>query len=259
MEGLFFESSLTTPFHFLNAAALAANPSNPVRGLNYHKLDFPRGLTYLALYGVDYYVAWTDEAADLARGEGLEEIASPEPVVIFKLPDVTMVDVAEFQPVVYTGDEPFLDAALNWYDDYRSTDHWMVVEGPEDWPTVEDSEGPFAIGEPLVGSTEGAVSDVVIDDHSISFTTTAIGKPHLVKVSYFPAWSVDGADGPYRAAPSLMIVVPTEENVVLEFKNGVPENVGAVLTVVTILGLGGWWVYNRRRRRRDLIVPMVTE
>ena len=35
MEGLYFESSATTSFHFLTVSELAAHPSNPVRGLVY--------------------------------------------------------------------------------------------------------------------------------------------------------------------------------------------------------------------------------
>ena len=34
-EGLFFEASGTTPYHFLTAAAMSANSSNPVRELRY--------------------------------------------------------------------------------------------------------------------------------------------------------------------------------------------------------------------------------
>ena len=39
----------------------------------------------------------------------------------------------------------------------------------------------------------------------------------LVKVSYFPNWEVDGAEGPYRIAPNLMVVVPTEQEVRLHY------------------------------------------
>ena len=34
-EGLFFESSLSTPFHFLNQAELSKDPSSPIPGLDY--------------------------------------------------------------------------------------------------------------------------------------------------------------------------------------------------------------------------------
>ncbi len=51
---------------------------------------------------------------------------------------------------------------------------------------------------------------------SISFDVDQVGVPVLVKVSYFPNWKVEGAEGPYRVAPNQMIVVPTENDVELQ-------------------------------------------
>ncbi len=51
----------------------------------------------------------------------------------------------------------------------------------------------------------------------MSFKVSEIGVPVLVKVSYFPNWEVDGAKGPWRATPNLMVVLPTEEEVVLTY------------------------------------------
>ncbi len=89
----------------------------------------------------------------------------------------------------------------------------------------------------------------MIDDHNISFTTTAIGVPHLVKISYFPNWEATGADGPYRAAPSLMIVIPTQAEVSLEFARTWTENLGMVLTLISLV-FAGWWVSRSRAKRR---------
>jgi uncharacterized membrane protein len=72
----------------------------------------------------------------------------------------------------------------------------------------------------------------------------------MVKVSYFPNWQVEGGEGPYRAAPSLMVVVPTEENVVLEFRNTSAENIGIALSVLALGGLAAY-AYLRRRERRE--------
>ncbi len=244
MEGLFFESSLSTPFHFLNASEVSEKPSNPVRGLTYRPLDFERAIPHLAVFGVDYYVAWTDAAKEAAAAAGLPKIVDVEPWSVFDLPDSPLVEIADRQPLNYVGDEPFVEAALNWYDDIEGLDQWMVVDGPEDWPQIADFEGPFDGGARF--DTRGAqVTAVDISDHRISFRTDAVGVPHLIKVSYFPAWSATGAEGPYRAAPSLMIVVPTEESVVIEFKNGVPENIGLALTAISLVGLL-WWEVRRR-------------
>ena len=60
MEGLYFESSATTSFHFLTVSELAAHPSNPVRGLVYGSLarlrprrEAPADARRPLLHGVD--------------------------------------------------------------------------------------------------------------------------------------------------------------------------------------------------------------
>ena len=138
--------------------------------------------------------------------------------------------------------------ALNWYDDLGTLDRWIAADGPPDWPRFDDPLGPYDEGRPLATAGE-TVRNIEIDDHRISFETTAVGVPHLVKTSYFPNWEATGADGPYRAAPSLMIVVPTDEKVLLEFGNTWTENVGMLLTL-TALAFVGWWLYARRSLRR---------
>ena len=246
MEGLFFESSLTTPFHFLNASEVSEKPSNPVRGLNYRGFDMERGIKHLAVYNVDYYVSYTEAGAEAARLEGLTQVGVAPPWTIFELPRSSLVDVATSEPAVWAGGGDFLDPALEWYDDVDNMDKWLVADGPAGWKRVEAVDERLVSVEPVVGS--GAVTDVVSDDHRISFTTSAVGVPHLVKVSYFPNWTAEGAEGPYRAAPSLMVVVPTREQVVLEFKNTYAENLGMALTLTALVGMGVY-AYQRHRRR----------
>ncbi len=244
MEGLFFESSLTTPFHFLNASEVSERPSNPVRGLNYRGLDFDRGLKHLALYDVAYYVSYTERGAQEARAAGLEELAVSPPWTIFALPESSAVDVATVRPVVWAGEEDFVEASLRWYDDVDNLDRWMVADGPASWDRVSAVEDRLESTVPYVGA-DPVVSDVVVGDGTVSFTTTAVGIPHLVKVSYFPNWEATGAEGPYRAAPSLMIVVPTQEQVTLEFVDKGAEKLGMAATIIALVGLG---VYGYRRR-----------
>jgi hypothetical protein len=248
MEGVFFESSLTTPFHFLNAAEVSNRPSNPVRGLNYHGMDFERGIKHLAVYDVRYYVSYTEEATLAAEEFGLEVLAVAEPWTIFGLPASDRVDVATVEPVVWAGDGDFVDAALEWYDDIDNLDAWLVEDGPAEWRRVTnidqrlDATRPYAIG--------GAATVTRFEDHDVGFTTDAIGVPHLVKVSYFPNWTVDGATGVYRVAPSLMLVVPTQAEVTLQFSRTWVEIVGGVLTIAAVVGLTTFGVVTLVRRRK---------
>ncbi len=246
MEGLFFESSLTTPFHFLNQAEMSVAPSRPVPGLNYHTFDFDRGVEHLALYDVRYYVTYTEEAEQAAdRRTDLRKVASSPPFSIYELPDSSAVEVAAYVPVVFDGDS-FDEPALDWYDRYGRLDEWLVEDGPDDWLRVgEDLDG---LGTRPIAD-RGTVSDVVVGDHEISFRTTAVGVPHLVKVSYFPNWKAEGAEGPYRAAPALMVVVPTEENVSLEFRSTWAEYVGMALSIAGLLFVAASGVFAWRESR----------
>ena len=244
MEGLFFESSLTTPFHFLNASEVSERPSKPVRGLDYRGFNMDRGIAHLAVYAVTYYVSFTEKGASEARLAGLVEIGVAPPWTIFALPDSDFVDIATVTPAVWDGGGDFLEPSLKWYDDVDHLDNWLVETGPEEWLRVEAVEDRLT-SVSTYGDT-GIVTDIVQEDDRISFTTTAVGVPHLVKESYFPNWKAVGADGPYRAAPSLMVVVPTSEHVVLEFNNTSAENLGMAITIIAIAGLAA---YSYRRRK----------
>ena len=277
MEGLYFESSLTTPFHFINHSEMSFQPSNPIPGLEYHTFDMERGLHHMDLYGVDYYVSFTPEAAEKAASiDGFTELAHTEPFHIFRLPETDLVVPLTKQPSVYevpdrgpiaallgsetvTGPDgealpSFHDLALAWYEDIANLDRVVVAHGPEEWPHIQNlDERPDTDLE----VPENAVSNIVLDDHRISFTTEAIGVPHLVKVSYFPNWKATGADGPWRSPPSLMVVVPTENEVVLEFADTTAEGGGKLLTLggVRALIVIGGMSFRRRRITPDSADP----
>jgi hypothetical protein len=126
-------------------------------------------------------------------------------------------------------------------------DRWVVADGPADWPRIQSLEERPSV---QLDIPAGAVSDIVVENHRISFTTTALGVPHLVKVSYFPNWTAQGADGPWRATPSLMVVVPTDETVVLEFEETWAESGGKVASLLGVVVLLGALLWGKRRAIR---------
>ena len=104
MEGLFFESSATTPYHFLASSALSAAPSRPVRNLRYDPLNVAKGVQYMQLLGVKYYMAFSPAAVKEAREQtDLREIATSGPWVIFEVADSELVTPLANEPVVVEG------------------------------------------------------------------------------------------------------------------------------------------------------------
>ena len=235
MEGLFFESSISMPFIFITISEMSKQGSNPVPGLQYHNLSMNRGLRHLDLFGVRYYISFTPEATEeAAKYPDLREVGVAGPFHVYEAPPTQLVEIAHYQPSVYEenpdGGPDFFNFSLAWFETMNNIDLWVVAEAPPeyDWATVSHPSLLRPIRLPDQG---GSVSDIEVEDHRISFQTDAVGVPHLVKVSYFPNWNATGAEGPYLATPSLMIVIPTESRVVLDFENTWAEWLGWALTV----------------------------
>jgi hypothetical protein len=98
------------------------------------------------------------------------------------------------------------------------------------------------------------VSDVETGIDTISFSVSQPGVPVLVRTSAFPNWEVEGAEGPYRVTPNLMVVVPTDENVSLHFGRTWVDYLAIAMTVVGLIGL----VWLSRRPAIDMAPPRPT-
>ena len=255
MEGLFFESSTTTPFHFLTQVELSAAPSAAQRDLPYGPFDMDKGVRHLQLMGVRYYLATSAQATTAARAHpDLTELATSGPWVIFEVADSELVEPLENEPAVLEGQEQnqhqwicdrrdendrCAGPAVRWYLDERAQDVFLAQSGPEGWQRVDRADP--APETRSVPSTEVSRLEVGVD--RIAFDVDRPGTPVLVKASYFPNWRVSGADGPYRVAPNLMVVVPTGDHVELTYGRDPIEWVGYALT---LLGIGLAVVLARR-------------
>ena len=236
MEGLYFEASATTPFHFINQTELSAEPSQAQRDLPYGSLDISRGVDHLQLFGVRYYLAFSATAVAAADEEPrLRSIARSGPWHVYEVADAEFVQPLDNLPAVLEdapdGGKAWTDAVMPWY---RSPEGWDVLlagDGPSSWPRL--AEGEEADRRP---TRPARVSEVATDTDRISFDVDRPGTPVLVKTSYFPNWEASGAEGPWRVAPNLMVVVPTDTHVELTYGTTAVD-IGAWL--VTLLGVLG--------------------
>ena len=277
MEGLFFEASATTPYHFLMQSELSAAPSRAQRDLPYGGLDVARGTEHMRAMGVRYYMAFSDEAVAQARDvAGLEEVAASGPWAVFEVAGSAPVTGLARLPVVVDdlddSGSAWLEASVGAFLAEGPDAPLLAADGPEDWPrmtlsslhpgsTADDADGTgSAAGRqpamrrlaaalpdsaPRTDVEPAAVSDVVRSDHSISFSVDRTGSPVLVRTSYFPNWSASGADGPYRVTPNLMVVVPTGTEVRLSYGHSAVEWVALLITLGGLAAVG-WLLVPRR-------------
>ncbi|HYT27357.1 MAG TPA: 6-pyruvoyl-tetrahydropterin synthase-related protein, partial [Actinomycetota bacterium] len=93
MEGLLIESSLNAPFHFINQAETSQTQTQAVPGIDYPSFDFPMGLRHLRMYGVRWYVAYTDQAKQAAKAAKLPVRATSGKFTVFEVGDGHLVEV----------------------------------------------------------------------------------------------------------------------------------------------------------------------
>ena len=237
MEGLFFESAATTPYHFLNQVELSKTPSASMRDLPYGTLDVAKGVRHLQLLGVRYYLASSPEAKTQAAAVAdLSPLATSGPWSIYEVADSALVSPAPFRPAVLDGvgrgTGAWLEVAVNLYKEPSRLDVPLAASGPKDWPRVKvtkvepkaDANGIIRVGSgvqvaqpPKRAVPPVTVSRIRTGDDRISFDVDRPGTPVLVKASYFPNWHASGARGPWRIAPNLMLVIPTDTHVSLRY------------------------------------------
>ena len=270
MEGLFFEAAGSTPYHFITAAAMSKQSSNPVRELRYDNNDAALGVRYMQELGVKYFMGFTPEAiAQASQQEGLTEVARSGPWVVYRVANSDVVTPLAVQPVVANISssnprERWLEVGTSWFQRPEVWTTPIADNGPSEWQRVDvvvdeslregepnSNNRRVDVVKPAVALTPVpldpvVVSNVNIGEESVKFSVDKIGVPVLVRVSYFPNWKVDGAKGPYRVAPNMMVVIPTSTNVSMHFGWNMRDYLAYLLSFAGI----AWIVVTRRRSKQ---------
>jgi hypothetical protein len=270
MEGLYFESSATTPYHFVAVSALSAsgNASNPVRGLQYKTIgDFRLGVRYLRLLGVRYFMAYSKDAKSAADSDSGElrlvarvpdlDNQAPQGWSVYEVRNAPLVEGLRYEPVVATSItggttaqcygtsdtpgtapvhlDPWECLAAGWFDKAVNLDRPLASGGPPSWARARAQLADLAPERRALAAV--AVSRLRSGDDRISFHVSRTGVPVVVKASYFPNWKASGAKGPWRLTPNLMVVIPTSHDVSLHYGRTGVEWLGIVVTLAGFAGL----------------------
>jgi hypothetical protein len=285
-EGLYFESSATTPYHFMNAALLSKAPSNPQRNLPYEGLNVEKGVQRLQQFGIRYYMAFSKAATDQANAlpDLLTPVANapytrtcsqdennggacPTTWTIYLVKGSENVAPLPFEPAVVTGigqaqQEGWLDFGTVVFRDTLSYPVPYAAGGPAEWQRVpvnvaDRPEGTGTYGEGVtIGATQQrplpkvSITDIEKRRDGVSFKVDRVGVPVAVRTSYFPNFTVKGGKGPWRLAPNTMVVVPTSTQVDVVWRTTPIDRFGQV---VSLAGAAGCIVLWRRDRRRRLV------
>lgn len=277
VEGLYFESTQTTPFSFITSSLVSDAPSNPQRDLRYGTFDLDRGVDRVRRLGARYLMGSSNKFKNAARKRAdLREVARSGKFIVYEVTDNAIVLPLPADPVVVRGaraglDGGFVDLGLAQWADTNTYPDTYVTSGPDSWPRADltvrrtrapgklrDTRGTGVTLQPARQSPPRSpspslptvvVSDVNLQPTSMSFTVDRTGVPMLVRMSWAPGWSVAGAKRIERAAPNFIVVVPTDKTVRITMSRTSYEHGGNALSALGIVVLGALAVTDRRRGR----------
>ena len=233
-EGLYMQSSISTPFIFYFQSEISESAPCPYPDWSpCASFNSTKAAKHLAMFNVEYVIAVTERVKRELRENSLYElVATFEPYEIFRLkinPN-RYVNVPKYEPVVFeTKDwkrisyewfknEDLLDVPLVFTNDRESFK--LSTNSLENIPKIP------------INNTCHIEEDIEIEE--IRFNTTCVGKPHIISISYYPNWKVEGADKVYLVSPSFMLVIPKEESVRLYYGETLVDQFGKALTLFGI-------------------------
>ena len=214
ISGVLLDSSATTPAVLMTQSLVSASNESLFPSVPLFQLDLTAGIPRMQTLGVRYYLTHGGEPAKAAVADRrLQLLANAGPWQVWRIPVPAAVASLRALPSVVTPaiDDGSWDNLATAYFGATTFDTVPLVQsGPASWPRVALSVLP---GEAPIDPA--VVTDIREASDSISFSVQKTGQPVLVRVSAFPGWVVDGADGPYRSTPNFMVVVPSQNRVTL--------------------------------------------
>ena len=255
-EGLYYESSSSTPFHFLDQSEPSAPSAEPDPQPPLQKgTNVADGIRHLQLTGVRYFLANSPTIeGEAAADPDLTEIAStpanPSEVdvapgsaapasakwVVYLIGKSSLVEPLQYGPVVESmSKSKWLTTAISWYQTEQDWPVPIATNGPASWTRASPGTLVSTLGQRCLPAD--TVSGIATTQDGISFNVARVGVPVLVKIPYFPNWQAKGATGPYPVTPNLMVVVPTSRHVTITYGTTTVGWIGRIGS--TVAGIGG--------------------
>jgi hypothetical protein len=237
-EGLYMQSSISSPFIFYFQTEISESAPCPYPQWSpCTSYNSTKAAKHLAMFNVEYIIARTDRVKDdLERNNLYEHVATFEPYEIYRLKTNPnkYVTVPEYQPVAFE--------TKNWK---LSSYEWFKKEEILDVPLVfTDDRSDFSLSSnslvdiPKISLNNKCNIKEEVEVEEIKFSTDCIGKPHIISVSYYPNWKVEGARKIYLVSPSFMLVIPNQKNVRLYYDETLVDLLGRFSSYLGVLLIG---------------------
>ncbi|HEY4485938.1 MAG TPA: tetratricopeptide repeat protein, partial [Nitrospiria bacterium] len=252
LEGLYMQSSISTPFIFYIQSEISKQISCPLPDYGCAVLNLKNGIEHLKLFNVREFIVRSPEVKrEIAKFPEFKFVDTFGPLDLYELTsnENRYVSPLNVEPVLYETHD-WKTASYQWFKKLEVIDIPLVfteaavpADGTRFKTIVRDEDVNRLPRIPIAGSCR---VEEKVEEETIRFKTSCLNRPHLIKISYHPNWKVEGAARVYLASPSFMLVYPDRGEVTLRFSRTGVEYTGIFLSLMalTVVGLNGPYLRN---------------
>ncbi len=235
LEGVFHQASLNSSFIFYIQSEASERGSGPFRQYTYARLDPDKAAPHLLHYNVSDVIVVTEAAkAAYAASDKFERTFRAGAYEVYRLRQAPpgYVTAADNEPVLYEGPDWKL-AFYRWFKHPELLDVPLVpadlLPRTERFEFSSRTDTPRRIPRfPYVGDCHVTSR---LEHHRITFETDCPGRPHIVKVSYFPRWRTSDGSPVHPVSPGFMMVYPSATRMELVYGRNAMDWLSLFLTI----------------------------
>jgi len=216
LEGLYMQSTISSPFVFYIQSEISEVVSCPLPGYPCSPFNLENGLKHLKMFNVKHIIARSDKLKEEIKAfDNVELVRTIEPYNIYEILDNEnrYVTVPAYEPVLFETNN-WKNISYKWFGKPDVIDIPLVFSGVND-RNFKTSSNLETL--PRIAIDNNCSISERVTNETIAFTTSCVGKPHIISISYYPNWQVKGADKIYLVSPSFMLVYPNSNEVTLYY------------------------------------------
>ena len=258
LEGLYFQSTITSPFVFYIQSEISKVASAPFPDYACTSLNLKEGIKHLKMFNVKDFIVVSDTVKSAIKQFSEFDLkASYPPYEIYELKTNKnhYVTPLSYEPVLCVTKD-WKRLFYEWFKDSGMNDIHLVLDNKNkglqrfDYKMINDNLKDIP---KIPIDTNGAYVKELIKNDEILIDTNWINKPLLIKVSYHKNWKIEGASEIYQVSPSFMLIYPKSKHVRLYFGYGISDYIGRVFTVLGIIIVGTSFCFQGRWHKIPLL------
>ncbi len=230
LEGLYMESSLSSPFVFYLQSEISKTPTCPIPGETCMYFNPDKALQHMELFNIKYVVATSEKLKNaIENNSEYKFLKSFNEINVYEINNSGYVTIPKYKPV-FMPKKNWKKESEEWYKDYME----VPIIFTDNLPKGEKYYTGEIKSIPKIPLKNKCNIEEEVKNEEVMIKTNCLNQPHWVKISYFPNWKAEGADI-YLATPSFMMIYPHQEKVRLYYGKTYMDIIGEALTYIGII------------------------